>query len=163
MNAQVTRDRINERLLTIIAFIFAAAYVLYCAIFWGGQVASGNDVAVLAVYILMPHLIATVAAFVLTALALFLGRSWWDLAAGIVYIVAICCFPAYWFFLIVPCVLSFFGFWRMRRREKAAAPQFQGVLDKKLDEQSVDSPDTAMEELVDKADAEAEEKAGSDR
>lgn len=33
MNAQVTRNRINERLLTIIAFIFAAAYVLYCAIF----------------------------------------------------------------------------------------------------------------------------------
>lgn len=163
MNAQVTRNRINERLLTIIAFIFAAAYVLYCAIFWGGQIAGGNDVAVLAVYILMPHLIATVAAFVLTALALFLGKSWWNLAAGIVYIVAICCFPAYWFFLIVPCVLSFFGFWHMRRQEKAAAPQFQGALDQKLDAQSVDSPNKAMEELVDKADAQAQAEAKADK
>ncbi|WP_251158838.1 hypothetical protein [Caniella muris] len=161
MNAQVTRNRINERLLTIIAFIFAAAYVLYCAIFWGGQIAGGNDVAVLAVYILMPHLIATAVAFVLTALALFLGKSWWNLAAGIVYIVAICCFPAYWFFLVVPCVLSFFAFWHMHRQEKAAAPQFQGALDQKLDAQSVDSPNKAMEELVDEADARAE--AGSDK
>ena len=161
MNAQVTRNRINERLLTIIAFIFAAAYVLYCAIFWGGQIAGGNDVAVLAVYILMPHLIATVVAFVLTALALFLGKSWWNLAAGIVYIVAICCFPAYWFFLVVPCVLSFFAFWPMHRQEKTAAPQFQEALDQELDAQSVDSPNKAMEELADEADARSE--AGSDK
>lgn len=161
MNAQVTRNRINERLLTIIAFIFAAAYVLYCAIFWGGQIAGGNDVAVLAVYILMPHLIATVVAFVLTALALFLGKSWWNLAAGIVYIVAICCFPAYWFFLVVPCVLSFFAFWHMHRQEKTAAPQLQEALDQELDAQSVDSPNKAMEELADEADARSE--AGSDK
>ncbi len=161
MNAQVTRNRINERLLTIIAFIFAAAYVLYCAIFWGGQIAGGNDVAVLAVYILMPHLIATVVAFVLTALALFLGKSWWNLAAGIVYIVAICCFPAYWFFLVVPCVLSFFAFWHMHRQEKTGAPQFQEALDQELDAQSVDSPNKAMEELADEADARSE--AGSDK
>lgn len=161
MNAQVTRNRINERLLTIIAFIFAAAYVLYCAIFWGGQIAGGNEVAVLAVYILMPHLIATVVAFVLTALALFLGKSWWNLAAGIVYIVAICCFPAYWFFLVVPCVLSFFAFWHMHRQEKTAAPQFQEALDQELDAQSVDSPNKAMEELADEADARSE--AGSDK
>lgn len=161
MNAQVTRNRINERLLTIIAFIFAAAYVLYCAIFWGGQIAGGNDVAVLAVYILMPHLIATVVAFVLTALALFLGKSWWNLAAGIVYIVAICCFPAYWFFLVVPCVLSFFAFWHMHRQEKTAAPQFREALDQELDAQSVDSPNKAMEELADEADARSE--AGSDK
>ncbi|MEY8437808.1 hypothetical protein AAK967_08730 [Atopobiaceae bacterium 24-176] len=155
MNAQVTRDRINERLLTIIAFIFAAAYVLYCAIYWGGQIANGGEnapVVMLAVYILMPHFIATAVAFVLTALALFLGKSWWNLAAGIVYIVGICCFPHYWFFLIAPCVLSFFAFWRMRKQEKAAAPQFQGVLDQKLDEQSVDSPNKVMEQLADKAD-----------
>ena len=161
MNAQVTRNRINERLLTIIAFIFAAAYVLYCAIFSGGQIAGGNDVAVLAVYILMPHLIATVVAFVLTALALFLGKSWWNLAAGIVYIVAICCFPAYWFFLVVPCVLSFFAFWHMHRQEKTGAPQFQEALDQELDAQSVDSPNKAMEELADEADARSE--AGSDK
>lgn len=117
--------------------------------------------AVLAVYILMPHLIATVVAFVLTALALFLGKSWWNLAAGIVYIVAICCFPAYWFFLVVPCVLSFFAFWHMHRQEKTGAPQFQEALDQELDAQSVDSPNKAMEELADEADARSE--AGSDK
>lgn len=154
MNAQVTRDRINERLLTIIAFIFAAAYVLYCAIYWGGQATSGTNLPVLmlAVNILMPHFVATVAAFVLTALALFLGKSWWNLAAGIVYAVAICCFPHYWFFLIVPCVLSFFAFWRMRKQEKAADPKLEQAVNDALDAQNVNAPNKAMEELADKAD-----------
>ncbi len=154
MNAQVTRDRINERLLTIIAFIFAAAYVLYCAIYWGGQAASGTNLPVLmlAVNILMPHFVATVVAFVLTALALFLGKSWWNLAAGIVYAVAICCFPAYWFFLIVPCVLSFFAFWRMRKQEKAAGPKLEQAVNDALDAQNVNAPNKTMEELADKAD-----------
>lgn len=158
MNPEIDNNRISKRLLTIIAFLFAAAYVLYCIIYWGGEIATGDGVAVLAVYILMPHLIATAVGFVLTTLALFLGKSWWNLAAGIVYIVAIVFFPAYWFFLIVPCVLSFFAFARMRKLQALDDQQVAAKVEAELDAQSVNTPNEEMAELVEKAD-EANEKA----
>lgn len=158
MAKRLNNQTINQRVITIVAFIFALAYVFYCLIYWGGAVATGEAMALLAVYILMPHFIATGIGCVLTALALFLGVSWWNLAAGIVYIIGICFFPAYWFFLIIPCVLSFVAFYVMRKREKRALAGEEEAADEHA-EKIADNRDQVVTALVDKADGVEYEKA----
>lgn len=158
MAKRLNNQTINQRVITIVAFIFALAYVFYCLIYWGGALASEEPMALLAIYILTPHFIAAGIGCVLTALALFLGVSWWNLAAGFVYIIGICFFPAYWFFLIVPCVLSFVAFYVMRKREKRAQLPAEEAADERA-EKIADNRDQVVTAMVDKADDEPYEKA----
>ena len=158
MAKRFDNQTINQRVITIVAFIFALAYVFYCLIYWGGALASEEPMALLAIYILTPHFIATAVGCVLTALALFLGVSWWNLGAAFVYILGICFFPAYWFFLIVPCVLSFAAFFVMRKREKAAELPCEEAAEERA-QKIADNRDQVVTALVDKADNEDYEKA----
>lgn len=137
----IDQSFIRRRVLTIIAFIVGLAYLIYCASYWAPVLMNDGLVGGLAFQLVLPHIICTVVATVFCALALFLGKPWWDLAAGILYTVAIILFPAYWVFVVIPAIFSFLGFARMYRqqRDEATNPAVVEADQAKLDAKAAQS------------------------
>lgn len=133
MAVKIDNDIIRKRVFTIIAFLIALAYVIYCICYWSPVLMYDGAVGALAFQLVLPHLICTVVGLVFTALALFLGKPWWDLAGGILFVVALVLFPAYWIFVVLPALFCFLGFARMRRQEQRAQNVQAQQLDHELD------------------------------
>ncbi|MBQ3338202.1 MAG: hypothetical protein IJG82_01170 [Atopobiaceae bacterium] len=110
--------------LLLIALILGAAYLVYSIVYWSGAVsAEGSDAeqagAAIASVLVLPHLLLTGIAVLFNALALFMARHGFALAAGILYVVAAILFPAYFMFVIVQAVLCFIAYATMKKASQA--------------------------------------------
>lgn len=157
------RARINDMcyrwLLTIIALVCAAVYAIYCIVYWGGLAASGDALVGMALGLLAPHFLALGVGIVFSTLALAQQRAGWDLAAGVAYLLAIVFFPGYWGYLIVPCILSFAGWLRMRRYVKLQETLEDQAAEDKVAAATEDTPNQKMAAMADQADEAAAKKA----
>ena len=157
------RARINEMchrwLLTIIALACAAVYAIYCIAYWGGLASTGDPYVGMAIGLLTPHFLGLTVGIVFSALALGQQRAGWDLVAGIAYLVSIVFFPAYWSRLIVPCVLSFAGWLRMRRYVKFQEKLEDQAAEDKVAAATADTPNQEMADMANKADDAAAKEA----
>jgi hypothetical protein len=134
---------IHKRVPSIIAFALSLVYVLYCVVYWSLVVSQAGAIGALAFNIILPHLVCTALGFVFTTLALFLGKPSWSLAAGIAYIVAIVCFPGYWWCLIIQTILSFVAFYMMRKQQKELDAQLGADVAAEIESESIDGGDPA--------------------
>jgi hypothetical protein len=132
---------IHKRVPSIIAFALSLVYVLYCVVYWSLVISQAGPIGAIAFNIILPHLICTALGFVFTTLALFLGKPGWSLAAGIAYIVAIICFPGYWWCLIIQTVLSFVAFYLLRKHQKALDAQLGKDVAAEIAAESIDDGD----------------------
>ena len=107
-------------ILLLIALLLGAAYLVYSAVYWGGAVGgegSGTEQAgaAIASVIVLPHLLLTAIAVLFNALAMFMNKHGFALAAGILYVVAAILFPVYFMFVIVQAILCFIAYATMKK------------------------------------------------
>lgn len=108
-------------ILLLVSFVLGVLYLLYSLYYWSGIGTTGAGAsragAVLASYVVMPHLVCTAVAIIFNGLGAFLHKAAFALVGAILYAVAMVLFPMYFFFVIVEMVLSFVGFSQLKKVE----------------------------------------------
>lgn len=105
----------------LIPLVLSVLYFIYLVSYFGRAIGgSSSDAeavgAGIATFLVFPHMLLTFLGVVFNALGLFMRKRGLALTGGILYAVAIACFPLYFMFLIVQVVLSFVGFARMPKK-----------------------------------------------
>lgn len=111
----------DKNKLLLIAGILGIAYLIYSMVYWSGAAtAPGTDAeqagAAIATMLVMPHLLLAGLAVLFNVIGFFTNKAGFALTAGILYAVAMLLFVAYFFFVVIQCILCFVAFAQMRKK-----------------------------------------------
>ncbi|MEG0249719.1 MAG: hypothetical protein RR561_04180 [Peptostreptococcus sp.] len=115
-------EKSKKSKLALIAMILGIGYLVYIISYFAGGIAETAETAEtigkgIAVMLVLPHLICTMIAVLFNIMGYLMNKRGFVLTAGILYAVAMVLFLVYFMFVIIPMILCFIAYGKMKKED----------------------------------------------